>query len=216
MRCNSWLNRLGLLRGYWAILPALQAGLAIASEGGAAPAGGHGAEAAAHGGEPNVLGGDLGNVFWTLAIFIVLLVVLRLTAWNPILDALRKREKFIEDSLTSARREREEAERLLKDYTLRIEKAQHEATAIVEEGRKDAEAVRRKIHEESRKEADEMIARAKREIATARDDAVKALYERTLDLASDVAGKVVGRALSNEDHRGLLDESIREIAALKK
>lgn len=195
-----------------AIVGLLVSATALASD---PPAGAHG-DKAHGGGDPNILSGDLGNVFWTLTIFIVLLVVLRLVAWNPILQALRNRERFIEESLTKARHEREEAERLLKDYTQRIEKARGEATAIVEEGRRDAEVVRRGIQEDARKEASEMLARAKREIGAARDNAIKELYEHTLDIATDVAAKFVSRKLSAEDHRSLLDESLREMAETRR
>lgn len=181
----------------------------------AGPAAAHAAEgkaAHAESAPPNILSGDLGNVFWTMTIFVVLLVLLRFTAWKPILAALKAREDFIRDSLDSAKRERNEAERLLKEYTERIERARVEASAIVEEGKRDAEAVRRRVHEETKKEADDMLARAKREIGVARDDAVKQLYDRTLTLATDVAGKIVKRQLSPTDHKALLDEAIAEMA----
>lgn len=176
---------------------------------------GHGDDAhgdAAHGGEgPNILTGDLGNVVWTLVIFITLLIVLRMAAWKPILGALQKRERFIIDSLSKAKQDREEAERLLRDYTQQVNKAREEATAIVEEGRRDAEVVRRQIHEEARSEADAMIERAKREIGIARDTAVKDLYDLVADMSTDVAGRIIRRQLSADEHRRLVQESIDEL-----
>lgn len=188
--------------------PAEAAGDAAAEHGGA-----HGD--AAHDAGPSVLSGDLGNVVWTLVIFITLLVVLRMAAWKPILEALQRREKFILDSLTKARHEREEAERLLRDYTEQVNKAREEATAIVEEGRRDAEVVRRQIHEEARTEADAMIERAKREIGIARDTAVKDLYDLVADMSTDVAGRIIKRQLSADEHRRLAQESIDELRRLK-
>lgn len=171
-------------------------------------------EAGEHGdadGQPSILSGDLGNVVWTLVIFITLLVVLRLAAWKPILGALQNRERFILDSLTKAKQEREEADQLLRDYTQRVEKAREEATAIVEEGRRDAEVVRRQIHEQARTEADAMIERAKREIGIARDTAVKDLYDLMADMSTDVAGRIIKRQLSPDEHRRLVQESIDEL-----
>ena len=161
---------------------------------------------------PPLLSFDPGTALWSIIVFVVLLIVLSRTAWKPILSGLQQREKFINDSIASARREREEAERLLKQYTEQLEKARQEAAALVEEGKRDADAVRRRIEDEAKKAADEMIARANREIAVARDDAVKALYERTLELATGVAAKIVRRQLTPEDHRALLDESLSEMA----
>lgn len=163
---------------------------------------------------PEILTGDLGNVFWTSTIFIVLLIVLRLTAWKPILTALRNREKFIADSLAQAARDRDEAKRTLAEYTARVEKARHEASEIVEEGRRDAEETRKRIHTEARAEADAMIARARRDLEIARDDAVKQIYDQAIGLATVAAGKMIGRELKADDHKRLLDESLSELSKL--
>lgn len=54
-----------------------------------------------------------GLTFWTIVTFVVVLIVLRLTAWKPILSMIDERERTIRDALESAKKEREEAERLL-------------------------------------------------------------------------------------------------------
>src|SRR5262245_24179509 len=95
-----------------------------------------------HGGEqPSLFTGDLGNVIWSLVTFLAVLFVLGKFAWKPILGALQKREDFIRDSLERAKHDREESERKLKEYTDKIIAARAEATAIVEEGRRDADAL---------------------------------------------------------------------------
>ncbi|NOX57840.1 MAG: hypothetical protein GXP29_03160, partial [Planctomycetes bacterium] len=53
----------------------------------------------------------------------------------------------------------------------------------------------------------------KREIGIARDSAVRDLYELGARLATDAAGKIVGRELSPSDHERLIRESIDEISA---
>lgn len=164
--------------------------------------------------QPNILSGDLGNVFWTATIFITLLIVLRVVAWKPILSALQGREKFITDSIADAKRDREEAKRILADYSAKIEKARLDATAIIDEGRRDAEALKRKLHDETNHEVQEMLARARRDIKIAQDAAVKELSDRTLDLAASVASKIIRKQTTAADHRTLLDESIAELGRM--
>ena len=165
-----------------------------------------------HGESPSLFAGDLGNAFWTLLIFVLLLVVLGRFAWKPILTALQKREEFIHDSLAQAKKDREEAEARLADYTTKLDKARQEATAIVEEGRRDAEVVRRKIHDDANREGTDIIERAKKEIALARDSAVRELYEVSGSLATELAGKIIRKQLSAADHEQLIKESIDELA----
>ncbi len=57
-------------------------------------------------GPPNLFAGDLGNVVWTVAIFVLVLVVLGKFAWGPLLNALQARESFIHDALARAKRDR--------------------------------------------------------------------------------------------------------------
>src|SRR5215213_1566620 len=89
----------------------------------------------------NPFAGDIGNALWTLVIFGLVVVVLGKFAWGPLLRGLQAREEFIRESLEKARIERETAEIRLREYEERLATARAEATAIVEEGRRDADAV---------------------------------------------------------------------------
>ncbi len=182
----------------------------LAADEHAEAAGGHGESA------PNLFGGDLGNAIWTLLIFFLLLAVLGRFAWKPLLTALQNRERFIRESLEAARRDRETSEARLKEYEQRIVKAHEEATAIVEEGRRDAEAVKRKIEEESRRNAETMIERARREIGIAKDTALKELYENSANLATTIATTLLRRQITPEDHRRLVEDALEEIASGRK
>ena len=50
----------------------------------------------------------IGLIFWQGIIFLLLLFVLTKYAWKPITDSLKEREKFIGDSLDSAKKAEEE------------------------------------------------------------------------------------------------------------
>lgn len=179
---------------------------------GEAPSHGAGQEEGAHGAKPALLDWDIGSAFWSIIVFVILLVILRATAWKPILSALHQREAFVRKSLSDAKHEREEAERLLADYQQRLQKAREEASAIVEEGRRDAEDVRKRIHGEAKGEADAIVAAARKDIQMARDDAVKKLHDETIMLATTLASKIVRKDLTQADHRRLLDESLEELS----
>lgn len=172
-------------------------------------------EDAQHGGgheaAPSLFAGDLGNAIFTLLIFLLVLVVLGKFAWGPLLAALQKRETFIRESLELAKRERETAEARLHEYEQRLLKAREEASAIVDEGRRDAEAVKRRMEEDARKSTEATIERAKREIGLAKDTAVKELYEQSAQLAMEMASNVLKRQLSTEDHHRLVQDALTEL-----
>ncbi len=172
--------------------------------------------ASGEGGTPSPFAGDIGNALWTLVIFIIVVLVLGKFAWGPILNALKQREDFIHDSLTQAKKDREEAEVKLKEYVDKVEAAHAEATAIVEEGKRDGDALRRKIEETARNEAQTSIERSRREIALATDTAVKELYDLSGKLATDIAARIIKEELDAARHQRLIAESIEDLTKTVK
>lgn len=155
--------------------------------------------------------GNIGNALWTLIIFAVVVFVLGKFAWKPILAGLQQREQFIRTSLEQAKRDRDEAEARLREYGDKLTAARAEATAIVDEARNDAEAVRRRIEEEGRVEASAIVERARREVTIAAETAKKELFEVSARLATELAGRLLGREVNAADHERLIRDSIDRI-----
>lgn len=169
------------------------------------------ARAAESGGGWSPFQGDLGNFLWTLITLLVVYWVLKKYAWTPLLDALQGREKFIEESLEKAVRDRDDARALLREYEAKLATAREEVEELLAEGRRDAAAVREREEEKARREAQQMIARARREIEVATDTAVKDLYERAAALSTAAAGRILGREIQAADHERLVDEVIEAL-----
>ncbi|HBL30701.1 MAG TPA: hypothetical protein DD490_28020, partial [Acidobacteria bacterium] len=109
--------------------------------------------------------------------------------------------------------DRDEAEARLKQYEERLASARAEASAIVDEGRRDAGVEKRRIEDEARQEADRTLERAKREIQIATDTATKELYTLSARLSTEMATRIVGRELTAQDHERLIAESIDALNA---
>lgn len=170
---------------------------------------------AEEGGEKvNLFAGDFGNALWTAVIFILLLVVLGKYAWGPLLSALQAREAYIRDSLEEARREHQEAEERLKEYTEQLATARSQAEAVLQEAHRHAAEVKQRLAAEARTEADAMIARARQDIELATENAVKQVYAQAAHLVTEAAAKVIGQQLKSADHERLVAESIASIERL--
>ncbi len=167
------------------------------------------------GGGSSPFAGDFGTALWTLVIFGLVLFVLGRFVWPQILLALKKREEFIFESLSKAKADREAAEARLKEYDTKLQAARDEATAIVEEGRRDAEVLRQKIDEQARADADASRERALRDIALAKDTAVKELYSLSATLATDVAGRIIKKELDAAGHEQLVAEAIKSLGVME-
>lgn len=152
---------------------------------------------------------DLG--IYTLVIFGLIFVILGKFAWKPIMAGLEKREELINAARANAEKAREDAEKLLLEVKAQRAKGNEEVVALLAEARRDADNYREA--ERARASADIQAdrERLKREIDTARDQALKELWEKTVQLAALVSSKALGRVVSPDDHRRLVDEALVEL-----
>ena len=155
--------------------------------------------------------GNLGNAIWTLAIFLIVVIVLGKFAWGPILGLLQQREEFIHKALSDAKRDRDQAEASLKDYTARLQVAHAEAAALVEEARRDAEKLREEIRQRARTEADNTLANAQRQIQLETSRAVEQIRREAVDLSVMIASKIIQRNLTKEDNARLIDDALAQV-----
>ncbi len=160
-----------------------------------------------------ILDPEPGLMVWTIITFLVLLVVLWMFAWKPLLAALERRESLIRDSVESAQKLKDEAQKLMEQYQSQLQKAREDARAIVDEGRRDGEVLKKEITEKAHAEANERIEHAKREISLATDAALDTIHKRAVELSVDMASKVIKRSLSAKDHQELIRGALQEIEA---
>ncbi len=160
----------------------------------------------------NLLSPEPGTIFWTALTFLILLLILRKMAWGPILQALEERERKIKESLEKAdavQRETEEAAARSREI---LESAKREAQDLLAKSRVTAEATKEEILEKARSEAAGMLEKAKREIDAQREKAIEEIRREAADLSVAIASKLIGRSLSKEDHRALIEESLQKMA----
>lgn len=168
----------------------------------------HAAEAS--GGPLTVEGGLM---IWTVLVFVALLLVLKRFAWPAILGAVEAREQALEAQLAQAAKDREEAAALLAEHKRLVADARHQATGIVAEARSVAEKERALAIEKTKQEQDELLARARREIAAERDRAVADLRREAVDLSLAAASKLVGARLDTETDRRIVSEYLLTLEA---
>lgn len=162
-------------------------------------------------GEPDILEPQPSLAIWTVVVFLGLLFVLGRFAWKPLLAALHQREEHLEHVLLETERARNEGEQLLAEHRRRLAAAEDQVRALIEDARKNAQTLSDEILKKAQAESDATRQRAEREIASARDQALSEIWSKTTDLAVSVAGKVLGKSITGDDHRRLIDSAVSEM-----
>ncbi|XXF78574.1 F0F1 ATP synthase subunit B [Myxococcaceae bacterium GXIMD 01537] len=154
-----------------------------------------------------------GLIFWTLVTFGIVLLVLRAKAWGPILSLVEEREKQITNAIESAKRERAEAEKLLADQKTAIAEARREAGEMMRRNQQEMEKFREELMAKSRKEAEELKASATREIEEQKSKAIAQVKAMAVDLAMEVAGKLINERMDDSKHRALAEQFVQNLPA---
>lgn len=158
-----------------------------------------------------------GLAIWTVVTFVALLVVLRLVAWKPVLHLVEEREKLIAGAIDGAKKDRGEAEKLLSEQKALLADARKEAAEAVRKALADAEAARAELVAKSRKEAEDLLLRARQQIEEDKTKAQAELRGLVVDLAIDVAAKVLGDHLADAGRqRALFEQYVEEIPRREK
>jgi F-type H+-transporting ATPase subunit b len=161
----------------------------------------------------DLLSASGGLMFWTLLIFVVVLIVLARFAFGPITAAVEAREKALEDAIEGAKRDREEATRVLAEHRAALEASREEGQKLIAEARVAGDRVRAEIVEAAHKEQAAMIARARLEIESEKAKAIADLRREAVDLAIAGAGKVIDRNLDQASNRELVERFLSSVSS---
>ncbi|HXX62372.1 MAG TPA: F0F1 ATP synthase subunit B [Bacteroidota bacterium] len=157
-----------------------------------------------------------GLIVWTIITFVVVMVILRLTAWKPLLAALAAREESIRSSLQQAEDARTQAQKLLEENRRQLALAEEQSQRVIREGRDMGERLKSELLEKANVSARTMIDQAKEEIQREKESALIKLRAEVSDLAIAVAGKVLDENLDAPKQRALADAAVRDITSVSK
>ena len=138
--------------------------------------------------------------FWTLIVFVCLLLLLRAFAWKPILKALKEREDSINHALEAADEAKKEMANLKADNEKLLTEARQEREAILKEAREIKERV---------------ISQAKETIEGAKKMAIAEIKEQIASLSLDIAKKVLTKELASEVRQEKLVEDLLNEITIK-
>lgn len=149
---------------------------------------------------------------WTIVVFLLLLFILKRMAWGPMMEGLHKREENILGAIESARKDREEAQRLREQFQREIDKAHEKVRDILDLARRDAQHATEEMLAKAHKDMQAERERLHREIQIAKDQAAQELWNQTAQIAMEVSAKALRQQLMLDDHRRLVDEALVELS----
>jgi F-type H+-transporting ATPase subunit b len=152
---------------------------------------------------------------FTIAVFVVLLVVLRMTAWKPILAGLKEREDSIRKSIEAAAKARADADRTTKELEAKMAEAQRQGALALQQAKADALKLAESIRAQAEAESAALKDRTMRDIEAAKQQALSDINGRAADLGISVARKILQREVTVADQQKIVEESLAELGTTK-
>ncbi len=151
-----------------------------------------------------IFGGSFAEAIWTVLAFVLLLFVLGKFAWKPMLKALKDREEHIRGQIESAEHSRREAQKIREDIEQRRPQILREATdRALKHEQEMTEAAHRKVSD--------IRHQATQDIEHARAAAEDQLWEQAGDIMLLLGKKVLGRTITDQDNKQLINDAIDEL-----
>jgi F-type H+-transporting ATPase subunit b len=152
---------------------------------------------------------------FTLILFTLFVIVLSKFAWGPLLAAIDEREKSIREALEGSQKANAEAAALLAQHKDLVRQIGAEREEIIKKATKEAEEFRIDLMAKARTDGDDIVRRAKEQIARESAVALAKLREEVADLAVLGAAKIVASSMTPEAQKKLVSDFVSTLPQVK-
>ena len=157
------------------------------------------------------VGIDLWTALFTLLNFLAILIVGTKFLWDPVMKIIKERQQEIDGLYADADTAKASAEAMEAEYREKLAAANETGERIVKEAVARGQAREEEILRKANSDAAAILDKASADIALEKKKAINDAKDEISEMALAIAGKVVGRELSDLDQSALVDAFINEL-----
>ena len=149
------------------------------------------------------------NFIATICNLFIQVYLIKRFLFKPINEMLEKRKAKADAQIQDAVKAKEEAQAMKAEYEM--QEAKNKANDIVMTAQKTAAIQSEEMLKEASSQVTAMKEKAEKDIAQEKRKAVNEIKGEIGGMAVEIAGKVIEREISEEDHAKLIDEFIENV-----
>ena len=157
------------------------------------------------------IGVDLWTALFVLLNTLTVIFVGTKFLFKPVMKMIESRQKEIDDLYQDAGEAKEQAQAMQKEYQQKLSDAHATSEQIVRDAVSRGQAREEEIIRQANADASAMLDKAVADIALEKKKAINDAKDEIAGIALEIAGKVVGRQLSDADQTKLVDQFIDEL-----
>ena len=159
-------------------------------------------------GEQGFISFDTWTALFVLLNTVIMFLVLSKFLFKPVLKMIADRQKEIDDLYGDAEKAKLDAEAMQSEYAQKLSDATQTGERIVREAMARGQSREEEILRQANQQADAIRQKAVADIDREKRKAVNDAKDEICVIALDIAGKVVGRELTEADQAQLVDSFI--------
>lgn len=150
-----------------------------------------------------------------IVVFIIVLAIMATQIWPKISKGLADRAAKIRQEIQAAEDARRQAKEALEQYQQSLQQARAEAARMLESTKAQQQALAAELKAKADAELSQMRERAMKDIESAKRAALSEIYAESASLSSLMASKILRREIRPDDQRGLIEESLGQMASMR-
>ena len=158
-----------------------------------------------------LLGVNFFNALFTLANTLAIFFVAKKFLYKPVMKMIQDRQQEIDNMYDAADKAQSSAAALESEYHLKLSAAAETSERMVKEAVARGQNREEEIIRQANAEADAIRSKAAADIAQEKKKAINDAKDEISEMAMAIAGKVVGRVLSDADQESLVNHFIDEL-----
>ncbi|MEA5059680.1 MAG: F0F1 ATP synthase subunit B [Candidatus Pelethousia sp.] len=148
---------------------------------------------------------NVSDIILHLVNIVVLYLLLRLLIYKPVRKFMDNRAARVQAQMDEATRINEEAHQKQAEYEQRLAAMEEEASNKMQEANRAASEAAAAITAQAQEEAKTILEQAQTEADQQRETIQRQVRPQIVDISVDIAEKLLGREVSREDNRALID-----------
>ncbi|OYD08202.1 ATP synthase F0 subunit B [Paludifilum halophilum] len=154
-------------------------------------------------------------MLFQVVVVIILIFLIARYAMRPMLNVMKERQDHIDQQITTAEENRAEAEKRAAEQREALTEARREAKQIIERAKAQKEREAEEIISKAQEQADRMIQDATSEIETEKEKALSELRDEVGRLTVMLASKVMEKELDSKEQSRLVDSYLKQVGELQ-
>lgn len=158
---------------------------------------------------------DVWTIIFSLGNLLILFLLMKKFLFKPIRKVIEERERQIKESLDNAAAAETDANKKKQEYSALLENARSESEGIIKAASRKASLESEKILQDAREQAAGIVKKGEQQLEMERQQAFLDIKEEISGMAVSIASVVVGREVSDAEHKELIDRAIAEMGDVK-